>query len=191
MFTQSESALAYAKSAERILGEDASYLNDNREVVPIFVSMMFQSLEISLKHIGLETNLFTESESRDRKLTRNGHGINELATLASSRLGSDTEFPIILAMTFSAKQENAGEIIGKMVYGKEFEATRNSYASRALGYSEVDVGDFQIVRGVKSWVVSVREVAANLPKAIEIIDQWSSSTSRLKSFALWYTGIRG
>ena len=69
MFTLQEAALAYAKGAERILGEDGTYINNNQELVPVFVSLLFQSLEISLKHLGLEARLFTKQQARDRKLT--------------------------------------------------------------------------------------------------------------------------
>lgn len=58
MFDLQEAAIGYAKSAERILGEDARFLNENPEVVPIFISLLFQPLEISLKHLGLNRNYF-------------------------------------------------------------------------------------------------------------------------------------
>ncbi len=103
MFNLQETATAYAKGAERILGEDATFLNGNKEVVPVFVSLLFQSLEISLKHLGLEANLFTEQEARDKKLTKNGHGINEIANLVNTRLGADTNYPVIMALTAGGK----------------------------------------------------------------------------------------
>ncbi len=64
MFNLREAAIAYAKGAERILGEDTSFLNDNQELIPVFVSLLFQSLEISLKHLGIEAKLFSEQGSR-------------------------------------------------------------------------------------------------------------------------------
>ena len=54
MFSLQDAAMAYAKGAKRILGEDSTFLNNNQEVIPVFVSLLFQSIVISLKHLGIE-----------------------------------------------------------------------------------------------------------------------------------------
>ncbi|MBM4348568.1 MAG: hypothetical protein FJ106_01570, partial [Deltaproteobacteria bacterium] len=55
VYTGQEAAIAYALSAERIAGSDANFLNENQAVIPIFVSLLFQSLEISIKYAGIES----------------------------------------------------------------------------------------------------------------------------------------
>ena len=74
IFTGQEAAIAYALSAERIFDNDCEFLNANPHVIPIFVSQLFQSLEISIKHVGIASGLFTETEARSRAV-RSGHGI--------------------------------------------------------------------------------------------------------------------
>jgi hypothetical protein len=186
MFTLQEAALAYAKGAERILGENGTYINNNRELVPVFVSLLFQSLEISLKHLGLEANLFTEQEARDRKLTRNGHGIKEIADLVNTRLGADKDYPIVMALTAGLNNSQAGEFLQKMIFAKEFDASRQAYQSRNLGYSQLKPGELKLLNGLKPWAVAIKEVAENLPTAIQIVSEWKNSSSNSKHFAIWY-----
>lgn len=88
MFSLDEAAVAYAVAAEHMFGNDATFLNNNPAVVPVFVSMLFQSLEISIKHAGIESGLFTMQEARNRQ-NRSGHGVKELAALAVDKLGGD------------------------------------------------------------------------------------------------------
>ena len=83
MFDLQEAAKGYAKAAERILGEDADFLEDNQEVIPVFVALLFQSIEISLKYLGVEAGLFSAQEAKNRKLTKNGHGLGEIAGLVN------------------------------------------------------------------------------------------------------------
>jgi hypothetical protein len=184
IFSGQEAAMAYAMAAERIFGNDYEFLNLNPSVIPIFVSQLFQSLEISIKHAGIESGLFTEAEARDRAM-RSGHGIKELATLACERLGGDPFVPILMAMTHLNKQENSEEVIRLMICGMEFEKTRLSYASRRLGYAQVADGDFALVGDIPSWIAAVKETANNLPKTIDIISQWKASPSKSKHFAIW------
>jgi hypothetical protein len=53
IFTLQEAAMGYVLSAESIFGDDVNFLNSNPSVIPIFVSQMFQSLEISIKYAGI------------------------------------------------------------------------------------------------------------------------------------------
>jgi len=184
MFTGHEAAIAYAISAERMFGGNAGFLDANPAVVPIFVSLLFQSLEIFIKEAGIESGLFTVQEARSRK-QRSGHGIKELAALAVEKLGGDPFDPIVMAMTFANTHTNSARIVRKMICGDELEKTRESYASRRLGYAEVFEGDFAIISPVSDWVESVKETASNLPTTIEILSQWKSSTSKSKHFAIW------
>lgn len=187
MFNLQEAATAYAKGAERILGEDERFLNDNQEVIPVFVSLLFQSLEISLKHLGIEAKLFSEEEARDKKLTAKGHGIREIADLVNERLGAaDRDYPVVMALTARLSNSQVADILHKMIFAKEFDSTRQSYKSRNLGYLQLKPGEFALLDGLKPWVVAIREVVENLPIAVRIVSEWKKSNSNSKHFAIWY-----
>jgi hypothetical protein len=184
IYTGQEAALGYALSAERIFNNDHDFLNQNPAVIPIFVSQLFQSLEISIKHAGIESGLFTEGEARARTM-RSGHGIKELAALAVEKLGGEPFVPILMAMTHFNVEQHSQKIIRLMICGDDFEKTRECYASRCLGYGQVADGDFALVSDIPAWIRSVKETAENLPKTIEIIRQWKASPSKSKVFAIW------
>lgn len=186
MFSLHEAAIAYAKGAKRILGDDASFLQSNQEVIPVFVSLLLQSLEISLKHLGIKSNLFTTSESRDRNLTKNGHGIKEIAELVNDRLGANKDYPVIMALTAGLEKTQAACILQKVIFSPEFKSTRESYQKRSLGYAQLFPGDLQLLKGLKSWVVAIEEVAENLPTAIRIVSEWKESNANPIAFAIWY-----
>ena len=188
MFTRENAALAYALSAERLLGADSSFLQGHPPIVPIFVTQLFQSLEISIKHVGIASGLITEAEARTRGV-RSGHGIQELAELIVERLHGAPFDPLIQALTFF--HPNNAEIIRKMVSGTEFARTRESYATRGLGYAEVREGDFAVVEGLTEWVAAVKLVATSLPKIVSIVSQWNSSAGRSGPFAVWLANEAG
>ncbi len=202
MFTLGEAAMAYALCAEQILGSDSSFLEGNPETIPVFVSLLFQSLEISIKHAGIESRLFKMDEVRSKN-TRQGHGVKELAAFAVARLDEDPfdpkeltalfveglygdHFdPIVKAMTFSNKNGNGSDIIRKMICGKEFEKTRLFYYKRDLGYGEVSQGDFAILQPISDWVATLKQTAANLKSTINILSQWKASPSKSEHFTIW------
>jgi len=184
IFTGREAALAYALSAERIFGNDYNFPNNNPAVIPIFVSQLFQSLEISIKHAGIESGLFTENEARNRAM-RSGHGIKQLALLACEKLGGDPFGPIVMAMCHFNKHPKSNEIIKLMICGDGFERTRESYATRSLGYAQVADGEFATIDDLPSWIESVKQTAVNVGKTIDIFSQWKSSPSKSKYFAIW------
>ncbi|CAG0977011.1 hypothetical protein ARNL5_02149 [Anaerolineae bacterium] len=192
MYSLQNVAIAYAKSAKRILGEDDSFLNTNPEVMPIFVSLLLQSLEISLKHLGIESGLFTSKEARNKQLTGNGHGIEEIAGLVNSKLGANEDYPVITALTNGLPPERRTyEYVQKTIFSPNFASTRQAYQSRRLGYAEVQ--SFEILfdkkSGVIPWVVAVEDVANNLPIAVDIVSQWKKSKSSSPHFAIWYKDI--
>lgn len=184
IFTSQEAAVAYSMSAERIFNAEYDFLNNNPAIIPILVSLLFQSLEISIKHACIEAELFSETEARSRKM-RNGHGIKELAKFAVKRLGGTTYSPIVTAMTHFNENKKSGKIISTMICGEEFEETRNCYASRNLGYGQVVDGGFALTNDISAWIDSVKQTATNLPKTINVLKQWKSSNSNSKCFAIW------
>lgn len=184
IFTGQEVALAYALCAERLFCQEEGFLDKNPTVVPIFVSHLFQSLEISIKHAGIESGLFTMQETRK---AQRGHGITELATLAVGKLGGEHS-DLVMAMTcFSPDDVRSSEIIAKMIYGDEFDTTRKCYCSRRLGYAEVANGEFRILDPIPEWIESIKQTAMKLDFTIEILTQWRASPSNSKHFAIWFT----
>jgi len=178
-----EAAAAYASAAERILGDNNEYLDTQAAVVPIFVSLLFQSLEISIKVAGIDSNLFTMSEARR---AGKGHGINELAALATDRLGGKIS-DLVTAMTCcSSSNTRSGTIIREMIEGSKFAKTRESYLSRRLGYGEVSAGEIQIVDPVDEWVAAIKQTAAQLKQTVGVLTQWKASSSASKHFAIWF-----
>ncbi len=189
MFTGCEAALAYALAAERICGRSKDFLESNPPIVPIFVSLLCQSLEISIKQAGIDSGLFTMNEARSRE-RRSGHGLNELASLANEKLGSDTSQPsnpLVMAITHANQCQNSETIIEEMIFGDNFTNTREAYASRRLGYAEVAEGDFAIISPVYDWIASIKETANNISTTTNILSQWKDSTSDSKNFAIWIT----
>lgn len=184
MFSLDEAAVAYALAAEHMFSGDDVFLDTNPAVVPIFVSLLFQSLEISIKHAGVESGLFTMQAARNRQ-NRSGHGIRELASLAVEKLGGNPFDPIVMAMTFSNSGDRSSQFIREMICGSKMENTRDAYASRRLGYGEVYEGDFALINPIAEWVAAVKQTALNLPTTIDILSQWRSSASKSKHFAIW------
>ncbi|MFH1350261.1 MAG: hypothetical protein ABII26_04910, partial [Pseudomonadota bacterium] len=80
---------------------------------------------------------------------------------------------------------NSAQIIRQMICGDDLGKTRESYASRRLGYGEVSEGDFAIIRPVLDWIEAVKETVSNLPTIIDILSQWKASASASKHFAIW------
>lgn len=184
MYTGLEAAEAYAVAAERVFGDNGTFLTGNPGVVPIFVSNLFQSLEISIKTAGIESGIFSMQEARAR-VNRSGHGIKELATLAVEKLGGDPFDPIVMAMTFGNANSRSATFISSMIAAPELEKTRESYASRRLGYGEVAEGDFGLIHPISEWIESVKLTATSLPTTIQILTRWMASPSRSKHFAIW------
>lgn len=180
IFSLNEAALAYALAAEAIFGHDANFLNVNPSVIPIFVSHLFQSLEISIKYAAIESGLFTIEEARERQ-RGSGHGIKELALFAMERLRGDVSDldPFVKAMTSSNSEELKSSVfIGKMIYGVELEETRRCYSSRRLAYAEVLDGGFQIISPETDWIESVKQTATNLKSTIDTLSRWKASASK-------------
>ena len=176
IFDFEEAALAYAITAEKMIEGDGKLLEAEPAVVPIFVTMLYQSLEISLKHVGIESNLFNRHETF-KKQTKKGHGVEDLARLAYERLGSSSYDPIIAAMTYNNCGHNSALVIREMIYGDRMSKTREVYASRRLGYGEIGNSDFALINPLEEWVCAVKETAENIQKAIDIISQWHKSSS--------------
>ncbi|WP_136796201.1 hypothetical protein [Desulfosediminicola ganghwensis] len=180
-------AVSYAKGAERLLGEDADFLNENPDMVPQFVNALFQALEISLKEVGNRSCLTNRNETRGGRscLIGNGHDIEKLGNLLRYRLGNVSTRRLARVLT-DGIENGASAIIEIMIFGEVFAPTRTSYKKRKLVYhAELEEGDIQIVQGVKPWVDAVKAVAENIDNAVALIERWKNSGSTI-SFDDWY-----
>ncbi len=183
MFTMQEAATAYAEAAERLFGDNGGYLDTHSAVVPIFVSHLFQSLEISIKVAGIESGLFTMKEARR---AGKGHGIDELAVLATDILGGKIS-DLATAMTCCCNSDTrASTIIQEMIEGLRFAPTRKSYLSRGLGYGEMSEGEIQLLNPIDEWVAAVKETASQLSQTVSVLRQWKDSPSASEHFAIWF-----
>ena len=79
----------------------------------------------------------------------------------------------------------SSSILRKMIADPEMERTRNSYASRRLGYGQVAEGDFGLIHPITKWIESVKQTAVGLPTTIQILKQLKASPSKSKHFAIW------
>jgi hypothetical protein len=179
--------VSYIKAAERILGEDADFLNNNPDMVPQFVNALFQSIEVSLKYIGNQAGLTNTTETTGGRggLIGNGHDIEKLGELLRDRLGGISKRRLMNLVTAGIENGSA-ELIEAMVFGETFQPTRVSYQKRKLVYhAELEDGDIQIVQGVRHWVDVVKAVAENTDNVLSIIKRWQDSGSSL-SFEDWF-----
>ena len=162
MLSLKEAALGHAKAAERMVDQEAEFLNSNEEVIPVFINMLFQSVEITIKAFAIETGMATERELRDRR-TRNGHGILELANLIDSKLEGVSIIDLLLPLRGFA---NSNTVLKAMVFGEEFSPSRESYIQRNITYAQFRLGELQVIGGVKEWVEAIRKAAENIDDAV-------------------------
>lgn len=187
-FLLDDAAVAYALAAERILGSSSAFLAENCEVVPIFVSHLFQSLEISIKHAGIASCLITEHEARAKE-NGGGHQIEELATLVCSKLGSNKIDPLLNALTFGVVSKDAQIVIRDMICGEAFKKTRQIYTNRKLGYAQIADGDFALYNDLVAWVGAVKATAQNLSNCVDILKQWKEKGGNCASFAIFVKSV--
>ena len=171
-FTRDQTALGYAKCAERVLGENVDFLTKNPETMPIFIALLYQSLEISIKHVGIESQLFTEKESRRTGL---GHEIEALANLANDKLEAINKPPIIIDALTDELDRLTQEIIDAMIFNKRLELTKKLYSNRNLIYGEIEDRELGYIDNMKPWAEAVKKVATNLGRAIEKIEKFKNS----------------
>ncbi len=157
MFTLQEVALAYAIAAERIATTDIQ-----GALVPVFVNILLQSLEITLKAVAIDSGLATESTFRNKKFC-NGHGIKEIAEHIEAKLNGQSIVDLLLPKWVGAPPKR---IVKIMLFDEKFELTRISYAKRTLAYSSFEQGQLQLICvNSKAWVSAVRKAAERVTVA--------------------------
>ncbi|MBJ2138307.1 hypothetical protein JEU11_17735 [Paraglaciecola chathamensis] len=162
MYSLVEAASAHAKAAQKLLEPDGLFLNSEKAIIPVFVNLLLQSVEISLKAFAIETQLLTPSELRSKKL-KNGHGIKEIAKAVNEKLSPNEVLSLLLPMRGFAQ---SNDIVREMIFGEKFEPTRLSYISRKITYSEFVQGELQIIKGANNWVCAVLSLCQNIDRAV-------------------------
>jgi len=77
-----------------------------------------------------------------------------------------------------------------MIFARELRNTRKLYQSRNLGYAQIKKGELALFGDLKSWVITIKEVAENLPTAIGVLSDWKKSSSNSKTFAIWHKSFK-
>jgi hypothetical protein len=192
-FTRRQGALAYALCAERFFIDTDNFkklMNENEAVFPILVSLLFQSLEISIKHVGVESKILEEAEIRR---IGNGHDIEKLSNAICDRMFNDIlneaagdgrrlnprtrdhllrglKADFVGSLTRKIVDRASQQHISKMIWGNEFAETRKCYSYRNLGYAHVGDHDFAYYSNFPRWIDIVKQVAQNLDDAIAALD---------------------
>lgn len=111
--------------------------------------------------------------------------LEKIGNLLKDKLGGTPNRRSILILTHGIEHD-VSVIIEKMIFGDEFERTRESYIKRKLGYSaELEIGDIQIYQGLKSWLDAVKVVAENNDCAVALVKNWKGS-GLTSSFEQWH-----
>ncbi|MBN4075429.1 MAG: hypothetical protein COA71_11905 [SAR86 cluster bacterium] len=168
MFSLQEAALGHAISAEKLIEGGADFLNNNEPAIPVFINLLLQSIEITFKAFATQTELATDRELRSREITRNGHGLNEIASLIDGRINDNTIIDLLLPRQGFAVSNS---ILNAMIYGQKFHPTRESYCSRNIIYAQFDLGELQVIGGVLEWALAIKQAAQNIDRAVAIYNQ--------------------
>lgn len=164
-FSLQEAALAYAICAERLVINDPHVLNTHYGTVPVLVHLLYQSLEISLKHIGHRFHLLNGKDSEGRRL-HHSHDVESLAKAIQAGFPG-YDFMTILSAAVTDDSINLN-FIGRMLLSDELKDTRTAYQNRTLGYAELD--SFPIFASyILEWVKAVKDTAENLENCIEAL----------------------
>lgn len=164
MFSLREIALAHAVVAEKLLHDNGDFLKNNEAAVPVFVNLLFQALEITLKSFAIESGIAEEGELRSKR-TKKGHGVKEIAELINERLNGESVVDVLLPMRGCA---NSNGILKAMIFDSRFAPSRESYSKRDITYSQFKKGELQLIDDVKAWVKAVKLAAEKVELAIQM-----------------------
>jgi len=164
-FTLQEVAFAYALCAERLVASDPSVLNTHFGTVPVLVHLLYQSLEISLKHIGNRLRLLSGNDTSGHRLVRS-HDVRALANAIQAGIPQGN---LSLLLSAAADDHLGIDFIDKMLFAPEFEETRKAYEDRKLGYAQLK--SFTVFSPyILAWISAIKNIAKNLDKVIGWID---------------------
>lgn len=163
MYSLKEISLGHAKAAERLIIDGVDFLNESHEVVPVFVNLLFQSVEMTLKSIATDSGLVPMKGLRNRKNFGNGHDISKLAQFINNELDGQSIVDLLLPRQGFI---DSNIILHEMISGDRFAPSRSSYQSRNITYSQFKHGELQIVDGLNNWVNAVKQAAENIDNGV-------------------------
>ena len=166
MYSLKETSLGHAKAAERLIFDGVDFINTSHEVVPVFVNLLFQSVEMTLKSIATESGLVTIKGLRNKNKFGNGHDLMRVARFIDSKLGDQSIVDLLLPRQSFA---DSNIILNEMIFGDMFAPSRSSYQRRNITYSQFGEGELQIVEGVNGWVKAVKQAAENIDNGVQKI----------------------
>ena len=184
MLNCEEAAVVCALRAERVLDKAPDGLL-NRTIIPPSVSLLFKSLEMSIRCAIVESGVVAYTETIGPKM-HDEHGIEELVKLAAKRLKVKPSV-IAEAMTHKIKSYSEKDMIEDMIYSRAFEKLRIAYAKNCLGSAELcnlKGGSFSTISDVKVWIEVVKKTAEKLPMTVGVFSDMKkrlSPTGRSKS----------
>lgn len=163
VYSLKETSLGHAKAAERLIVDSVDFLNENHEVVPVFVNLLFQSVEMTLKSLATESELVTIKDLRNNKNFGNGHDIPKLAKFIERELDGQSVVDLLLPRQGFA---DSNIILNEMISGDRFARSRSSYQRRNITYSQFEKGELQVVDGLNDWVKAVKKAAENIDNGL-------------------------
>lgn len=175
-YTRPEVALAYAICAERLFSGNPKIFTDEPATVPVLVHLLFQSLEISLKHVGRHFNLWPDYCVNKKKSLDKSHDVKALTYAIQAGFPNVHIRVILLAAVIDDRL--GAEFIGRMLTAPEFEDTREAYEGRNLGYAQLK--SFTIFSSnTAEWIQSVKEMSQNLGTFIRYLENIRDSGDTL------------
>jgi len=166
-YTRPEVALAYAICAERLFAGNPKIFTDEPATVPVLVHLLFQSLEISLKHVGRHFNLWPEYFVNKKESLDKSHDVKALTHALHA--GFPTVHIRVILLAAVIDDRLGAEFIGRMLTAPEFEDTREAYEGRILGYAQLK--SFTIFSShTAEWIQSVKEMSQNLGNFIRYLE---------------------
>ena len=180
--SRKDAASAYARGAQIIIGESPEHLNQYRALVPVVVSNLYQSIEISIKYAGVESGVLQESEIRGfrsnplpQHLQHNGHDIDLLLGAIDHRLEMDGSGAGVCAIQICAGDLVGRELIRTMLTDSRLKSTRDAYCSRRLGYVEIESKEVSFPTALPAWSAATICVAESIDGAVAALKELSGT----------------
>lgn len=177
-YTRPEVALEYALCAERLYACNPRISSDEPAAIPVLVHLLYQSVEISLKHVGRYFNLWPEHYLNKKESLDRSHDVRALANAIQVGFPNFHIRAMLLAAVINDRL--GAEFIGRMLLENEFEDTRQAYKNRTLGYAQLK--SFTIFSSnTADWIQAVKETAQNLGTFIRYLECLRDSADRTPS----------
>lgn len=115
--------MAYAICAERLFAGSPNMFVDEPASVPVLVHLLYQSLEVSLKHIGRYFNLWPKYTKGGEGSLDRSHDLDKLVKVLQAAL---PRYNIRVLLSGTVGQDHLGaNFVGRMLASPEFKDTRS------------------------------------------------------------------